>query len=106
MIDPVGPQAPPRRPLRLRVNTRYAGGGAPPMDYRDNHLCQQSKNKRLACLYNEHENPFGMMPERAVSKIGRYEFALVHPGVKREEVLRNTSPFSDRGERMVIRMCH
>ena len=61
---------------------------------------------RCAVKAFEHENPFGMMPERAVPKIGRYEFALVHPGVKREEVLRNTSPFSDRGEGMVIRMCH
>ena len=33
-VAPVGPQAPPRRPLRLRVDTRYASGGSPPMDYR------------------------------------------------------------------------
>src|SRR5437016_3891078 len=32
VLAPVGPQAPPRRPLRLRVDTRYADGGAPPMD--------------------------------------------------------------------------
>jgi len=49
VLAPGSPQAPPRRPLRLRVDTRYADGGAPPMDYRDDHLCQRKLPKRLAC---------------------------------------------------------
>ena len=77
VLAPVGPQAPPRRPLRLRVDTRYADGGAPPMDYRDDHLRRGEHQGGLACPYNQHEYAFGVMPQRAVPEIRRDRFRLV-----------------------------
>src|SRR5882724_5579398 len=82
VLAPVGPQAPPRRPLRLRVDTRYADGGAPPMDYRDDHLRRVSAEKRLACPHK------------------------VEPAVQRQVVKGRAAPFPDRGKAVMVRMCH
>src|SRR5260370_29987485 len=68
-VGPGGPQAPPRRPLRLRVDTRYAAGGAPPMDYRDDHLRRGEHEGGLACPYNQHEDAFGVVAQRAALEI-------------------------------------
>src|SRR5258708_30855500 len=65
MLAPVGPQAPPRRPLRLRVDTRYADGGAPPMDYRDDHRRRGEHQGGLACPYKPHDNTPHAVPQRA-----------------------------------------
>ena len=54
----------------------------------------------------EHENPFGMMPQGSVTRIGKYAFRLVEPLVEIEVILDHSAPFPDRGERMVIAMGH
>jgi hypothetical protein len=104
VLAPVGPQAPPRRQLRLRVDTRYTDGGVPPMDYRDDHLRRGKHQGGLACPYNEHEDALGVMPERPVPEIGGDPLRLVEPGVQRQIVGDVAAPFFHGGEGVMVRM--
>src|SRR5260370_42034202 len=104
---PGGSTAPPRPPLRLRVDTRYAdGGGPPPMDYRDDRLRQHPNQTALECPYNQHEDALGVVAQRPVAKIRRDRFGLVEPTVQRQIVFRSAAPLLHRGEGVMITVSH
>src|SRR3546814_5500885 len=50
----------------------------------------------------EHENAFGVMPERPVAEVRYDRLRFVEPLMEREIVVRRPAPAARRGKRMVI----
>src|SRR3546814_3918174 len=54
----------------------------------------------------EHENAFGVMPERPVAEVRYDRLRFVEPLMEREIVVRRPAPAARRGKRMVLTMSH
>ena len=54
----------------------------------------------------EHEDAFGVVPQRAMPEVGDDLLRLVEPFVERLIVLCRAAPFLHPGERVMIAMCH
>src|SRR5665213_1403728 len=75
-------------------------------DQPDRHDATGRYRDRCAEDTFEHEDAFGMMAERAVPEISRHHLALVHPGVKRQIIFREATPFANGGKGVMIWMRH
>jgi hypothetical protein len=65
------------------------------MDYRGGSSLRERIQTRLACPDNQHEDAFGMLAQRPVAGIRDDELRrLIEPLVKRQIILRFTSPIS------------
>src|SRR3546814_20407975 len=54
----------------------------------------------------EHENAFGVMPERPVAEVRYDRLRFVEPLMEREIVVRRPAPAARRGKRMEIGRAH
>src|SRR5580700_4881967 len=75
-------------------------------DQPDRHHAAGRDRDRRAEETLQHEDAFGMMPQRAVPKISGDGFRLVEPLMQRQIVLGRAAPFLHRGKRVMITMSH
>src|SRR4051794_36074293 len=63
--------------------------------------CDRGAEDRLS-----HKDPFRVVPQRAVTKVGDDHFRFVEPVVDALIVFDAAAPLSEAGERVMIRVCH
>src|SRR3546814_20663420 len=73
-------------------------------DQSDGHDAASRQRDRHPEEALEHENAFGVMPERPVAEVRYDRLRFVEPLMERERVVRRPAPAARRGKRMVIKI--